>query len=98
MLTTPSRLVSIASAISGTVSRRDRDHHLAVVRASVPGQAGDSCWHSLLDLGKRVGEAADNRTVADMTVAFHSRVQGHTAVADYPDTVPVLVQEPDAGP
>lgn len=70
MLTTPSRLVSIASAIScGTADPRDRDYRLAVFRASAPGQV---LVDSHLDLDRRLA-------AVDIEAAVDSRAPGPDA-------------------
>lgn len=85
MLTTPSRLVSIASAIScGTADPRDRDYRLAVFRASAPGQV---LVDSHLDLDRRLAavdiEAAVDNHREDMPLVPDSRApEDIVAVAD----------------
>lgn len=79
MLTTPSRLVRIASAISGTADRRVRDYRFAVRRASGP-QAVD--MRPVVDSHPAVGKLAgvDSRR-GDMHPAVDSREPVGTAVA-----------------
>ena len=93
MLTTPSRLVSIASAISGTADPRGRDYHLAVSRASVPGLGAVRS----LPAGDRV-TAEDMQAVVnsprgeDMRLADSRRLANIEAVEDSYQVVQVPAQ------